>query len=434
MLCPPNMVAAQHPNATLLELPRLRAEPSTVSPEAAAEAENLYQQVLVQAKNKKGTEAMRLAIEALRLNPDHAAIRNALGFQLVDEQGLDKKWRTAWEMQQQAEGKIDHPQFGWLPADHVARYEAGERWIPNRGWVAAEEDARFHQKLSAGWDIATEHYDIRTNHSLEEGVKLGRQLEHLYQACQLLFYPVFSTDAALAEMLTDPPKSDSSKKTVKPAKTPRHSVFVYRNKSDYVASLRGLDPAIAHSNGYYHAQGRRACFFVASADGDDFDQDAVAKTLFHEGTHQLLQESRPRRNTPGEWANYWLVEGITMFMETLDIQEDRYVLGDFYANRLYAAKVHYFEDHFYESFAVLTMQGQAAFRAHPMLRRLYSQLGGMTHFLMQVDGGKYRKATLELLRLIYAGTDRPDSLFRLTEKKATDLDAEYLEFLKAVPD
>ncbi|MDR1963878.1 MAG: hypothetical protein LBQ50_08875 [Planctomycetaceae bacterium] len=406
-------------------LPIPGVDPVTVSEGQKDIAEELYRQAVLAAEKKQGLEAMRLAIRVLEANPDHEKIRQIFGFKLFNGQ-----WRTGWEMEQLKKGFIDHPVFGWMPKEFVVEYEAGKRMISKRGWVNANEDQLFHADIRNGWQIATEHYNLTTNHSLEEGVQMARRLEHLYRAWKMLFFNTLLSEEKLAELFTKPLPGGT---------LPHHRVYVFRDKQDYVSFLKdsepGFEPQLRESNGYYHPQRFISYFFPVSAKMDEFTADTVRKALYHEGTHQLFQEARPKSNLPGVRNNFWIVEGIAMFMETFRIEGNHYKLGNQDDSRLFAAKAHRFDPDyfFYLPFEKTVSLGRKEFQSHSRLARLYSQSAGMTHFLMLGQDGRYRHAVLELLRRVYTGAARPESLSQLTGRSYQELDEEYTEFLKTVP-
>jgi hypothetical protein len=422
-LCVFPLIAEETPR---IVLPILGVDPAAVSTEQQDAAAELYRQAVAAAEKKQGSEAMRLAVNALEANPDHEIIRRILGFTLYNGQ-----WRTVWEIDRLKKGFVDHPAFGWIPAEHAVSYEAGKRFISKLGWIDTVKDAELRKDIRNGWQITTEHYDLLTNHSLEEGVRMSRRLEHLYRAWKFLFFNVLLSEEKLAKLFTN--------QLPTAAKLPRHQVYVFRNKQDYVNYLkeseRGFESQLRESNGFYHPLLEKSFFFPVSAGMDEFDADTVRKALYHEGTHQLFQETRSKSNIPGVRNNFWIVEGIAMFMETFRIEENRYVIGNMDDSRLFAAKAHRFDSEylFYVPFEKLVSLGRTEFQTHPKLARLYSQSAGMTHFLMLGENGCYRNATLEFLRQVYAGAARPDTLGKLTEHSYQELDAEYTKFLKTVP-
>ena len=380
-------------------------------------AEEQFQRAKQAAEKNRGNLAMQLAIAAIEANPDHEEIRKLLGFKLHEN-----CWRTAWEVDRLQKGFVDHPVFGWMLKEHVERYEAGERFVKKQ-WVSVAEEAKLRAGIANGWEIDTEHYRLQTNHSLEEGVRLSRRMEHLYRAWKLLFFRFQLSDEALSRMFRG---------TVPSGAPPRHRVLLYRNKDDYVTNLRPIEPnkeMLALSGGYYHLATKTAYFFPVDDSMDEFDAEYVRKTPYHEGTHQLFLETRPLRRTP-QTVNFWVVEGIAMFMETLRVEDNHYVLGDADDDRLEAARRHKHEHNFYVPFDTLVRLNQHSFVSYPQVHRLYSQAAGITHFLMLAESGRYRDGVVQLLRLVYSGADRADSLSRLTDRSFQRLDEEYDRFLK----
>ena len=67
--------------------------------------------------------AFRLLPEVVRENPEHGQARKILGYEQ-----FDGRWLTSFETAKARAGQVWDDRFGWLPADYVARYEAGERF------------------------------------------------------------------------------------------------------------------------------------------------------------------------------------------------------------------------------------------------------------------------------------------------------------------
>ena len=132
------------------------------------------------------------------------------------------------------------------------------------------------------------------------------------------------------------------------------------------------------SIGMYHDQTRQAYFF-AGKDSDD-------RTLYHEATHQLFHESRPVAPDVGRRANFWIVEGIAMYMESLRQEDGYYVLGGFDDERLNAAQFRLLRDKFYVPLQEFVGYGMEKIQKDPRIGTLYSQAAGLTHFLVYYDG------------------------------------------------
>ncbi|HEX4150158.1 MAG TPA: hypothetical protein VHY20_14260, partial [Pirellulales bacterium] len=310
--------------------------------------------------------------------------------------------------------QVWHEKFGWLAQDRVARYEAGERYELGH-WSKAADDARRHADIAHGWDIVTEHYQVHTDHSLEEGVRLAARLERLYRAWQQLFVKYYLSEADLRKAFAGG--------AIEPRRPVRHQVVYYRNQEEYVAELLKIEPRVSQTIGYYHPRLRKAFFFVP-AEADD-------SGVYHEATHQLFSEMRPVAPQPGREANAWVLEGVACFMESLAERDDFCVLGGTEAVRFSAARHRLLVDHFYVPLAELIGLGVEGLQSDERIRRLYTEASGLTYFLVFDEGGRFRDALVDYLTAIYTGRDRPHTLAELTASSNSQLDADYRAFLQA---
>jgi len=363
-------------------------------------------------RKHRASLAFDLVLAALRENPDNQPVRRLLGYQKYRGE-----WHTAYEVQKLRAGQVWHEKFGWLPKTYVRRYEEGQRYHDGR-WITAEEDARAHRDILSGWDIETEHYNIRTNHSIEAGAELATKLEGLYRVWKQLFVRYFATEAQVLAMFDGRSRS-------RRFQLPRHQVVYFRDREDYNRSLRAAFPNIGISIGVYVERTRRAYFFA----GEDSDR----RTLFHEATHQLFHESRPVAANVGGRGNFWIVEGIAMYMESLRQQDGYYVLGGFDDARMLAARYRLLKDNFYVPLAELTTYGVEKIQTDQRIATLYSQAAGLAHFLIHYDGGRYRDALVAYLATVYSGRDNPATLSQLTGTSYAELDRQYRQFMEAGP-
>lgn len=363
-------------------------------------------------RTNRASLAFDLIVTALHEDPDHKRIRQILGYQ-----PYRGEWRSAYEVNKLRRGQVWHEQFGWLPRNHVRRYEEGERFHRGR-WISAEEDARAHRHINYGWDLETEHYTVRTNHSIEAGVELGRQLERLYQVWKQLFVRYYATEEQVAALFAGSARRPRFQ-------LPRHGVVYFRDRDDYVQSLKPAFPGIEISIGVYADGTRRAYFFA----GEDYEQ----RTLHHEATHQLFHESRRVAPAVGKDGNFWIVEGIALYMESLREEDGYYVLGGFDDDRMQAARYRLLVDDFYVPFAELVAYGMDDVRSDKRIATLYSQAAGLTNFLIHYDGGRYRDALVDYLTAVYSGTDTLGTLAQLTGASYEELDKQYRQFMEHGP-
>ena len=66
----------------------------------------------------------------------------------------------------------------------------------------------------------------------------------------------------------------------------------------------------------------------------------------------------------------------------------------------------------------------------PNISMLYSQASGLTYFLINADGGRYRDALVAFLAAIYQGRDRPGTLAELCNSNDAELDDQYRQRIK----
>jgi hypothetical protein len=353
--------------------------------------------------------AFELVTDAVRENPDHKQARRMLGYSRFRD-----AWRTPFEVKQLAAGKVWHEKFGWLLKAHLERYDKGDRYYRGR-WLPAAEEAELRHDLAHGWRVESEHYVVTTNHSLEEGVRLSRRLELLYGVWQQAFVAYPAGEAEVARRLEGrPPRREPSP----------HNVVYYRSRKEYNDALRSAQPKIEITLGIYFASTRTAYFFA----GDDQEPG----TLYHEATHQLFQETRAVAPDVGREANFWIVEGIACYMESLAEHAGYCTLGGANAGRMPAARHRLVEDKFYVPLAELVQFGLESLQHDPRIATLYSQSSGLADFFMHVGQGRYRDALVRYFDAVYSGTAGPRTLAELTGASYETLDRQYRQFMSPV--
>ncbi|MDR1958373.1 MAG: hypothetical protein LBQ54_04935, partial [Planctomycetaceae bacterium] len=377
-----------------------------IKKEYAAELQRLLNRAV---RQKQSVLAMQMAIAALHADPNHERLRNILGLKNYKNQ-----WRTNWEIRMLKQGNLEHERFGWLPAKYVKRYENGERFYRGK-WMPEEEEAKIRSGLQTGWKIESEHYTIATNHSLEEGVRLSRELEDFYRAWLQVFILFHASDDEFSAMFQGRP-------SVREANL---RVVYYKNQEDYIKANVNAHPHIGITGGYFDLE-KECCFFFHT------DDPEVHKTVFHEATHQLFTCSGKFPKNARSSCNFWITEAVAVYMESFHKENGYCVLGGYNQERLQMARYRYFETKFYVPFALLVRFDIARFQSFPhvglplpkdwTLAMLYSQMGGMGHFFMHAEGGKYRELFVEYLLQVYSGRDTVLTLFELSRTVPERLD------------
>jgi hypothetical protein len=365
--------------------------------------------------------AYRLVREVTLANPDHTYARKILGYQRLGEE-----WITPFEAEQSKKRMVWHEQFGWLQKTFVDRYENGERYFNGRWMPAAQEEA-VRQAFQNAWEIRTEHFLVQTNHNLERGVEVAKKLEEYHDFFTQTFPGFFHTPDQLNRLFGDAAQSR------RPKQQKPFLVHYYRTREEYIQTLVQKVPQVAITNGLYHNGDRVAYFYHDPKENND-------STLFHEATHQIFYETRfdnPRTaQGVGEAANFWIIEGIACYMESLKTQNGQQTLGDPAFVRFYWARNRFLREGYYVPLAQFAAMGMRQFQnqSEEDLSRNYSQSSGLVHFFMHYEGGLYRDALIEHLSQIYEPGKRftpPQSLAELTGVPFAELDQQYKDYLRA---
>ncbi len=359
--------------------------------------------------------AYALLQEVTEFDPDHESTRRLLGWVRSGNE-----WITPFARSMMVKRYVWHDRFGWLRRTHVEKYERGERYYGGK-WISAEREADIRHDFRNAWEVETAHYRVRTNHSLEEGVRIARALE-LYHGFFKQVFAGFFTDPEQQAALFDGASRRRSR--VDP---PKHTVHFFRTKGDYVAALRDRFPQIEITNGLYQSGDRIAYFFHDPA-GENLP------TIFHEATHQLFYESDSRPREVGLDAHFWIVEGIACYMESFTRTDGKLTIGDPEYIRFDNARYRLLESMDYEPFARFSALGMREFQygGREDLGKRYSQASGLSHFLMHYDGGRYRDALVAHLASLYSPTSRRvRTIPELTGVTPAELDRQYAEHLRA---
>jgi hypothetical protein len=374
--------------------------------------------------------AFQWATETLRENPDHADARRVLGYEK-----RDGRWLTPYGVRMAEAGKAWHPQFGWLAAIDVARYEAGERLAGSR-WLSAEQDSARHREMKNGWQVRTDHFLVTTNHSLAAAAELAARLERLHQVWRQLFAGFYLTENEVRRLFGG---ERQPRRQVRPFR-----VYYYRDRDQYVEALRRRQPRIAETLGIYFDDVREANFFAESEAGAEGSAAGAGRTggppvatLYHEAVHQLFQETKPAAKRIGELANFWVIEGVATYFETLREHDDPkaglyFTIGESDAGRLPAARQRMREG-FYVPLEELTQMGKRDVQRHAQIAKLYGQSSSLAAYLMDGEKGRYREALVGYLDAVYSGRDTARSLAEATGVSYSELDGQYRRHAESLP-
>ena len=384
-------------------------------------AEGVYQLGEICLAKKEGFEAFRLFRQALSIDSDHQGARQRFGYVLIDGQ-----WLSPYEQNQRVKGLVEHEKFGWLDKDDLARYEKGERRINDR-WYSIEEEIKVRRRRHLGWRAETDHYQLMTEHSLEEGVRIIRILENYYQAWLSLFYRFTASEKQWNSALEKNHLPGGRK----------HKVFLFADREAYLREVRKMDSTgqIEMSHGGYFPEVR--CIYVyLPGPGEKVDLETM---LVHEATHQLFEECRNELDTNARARqrkrspiiqNFWILEGSATYMETFRDDGMNYHIGGLDSPRFLRAKERVFEPNGTLPLRQYAQLSARAFQSHKDLPMLYTQAAGLTLFFLHYENGKYRNVFINYLFMVYERVDQVNTLEILTGKSFEELDQEYQSFMK----
>ena len=371
-------------------------------------------------KNGHTSYAYDLVRRSATADPDSRSARGLLGFVR-----FRNRWVTPFAAAQLKRRFVWHQTFGWLPTSHVKKYEDGQRYF-KRQWVSLQREAELRRDFRNAWEIRTDHFLVRTNHSLEEGVVLANNLETFYRFFHSSFAGFFKTPQQIQKLFdtTSRVNSDRSRSQPRP-----HVVHFYRDRDEYRRTLRKRIPLIDITNGLYMPDDRIAYFFH----GPPADPLFPRATLFHEATHQLLYESQSRQRPIAQEANFWIIEGFACYMESFRPSPTGDRIGDPQYVRFHWARKRVLDERYYIPLNTFAAMGRRSFQTDPNITRNYSQASGFVHFLLHFDNGRYRDATITHLAEIYTPGRRiaVSSLQTLTGINTTELDRQYRKHLAA---
>jgi len=303
----------------------------------------------------------------------------------------------------------------------LEKYQAGERYVNNK-WVSAEKEAEIRRDFRHAWEIRTDHFLIKTNHSREQAMELGRALEDFYEIFFQTFAGFFNSPEQLKKLFNG--TGPDARAAVRP-----YTVHYYRTRQEYIDALKAQVPQIEVTNGLYLTSDRVAYFYHDPA----ADNQA---TLFHEATHQLFYESHSKARGIGEKDHFWIIEGIACYMESFRRGAQGVSLGDPKYVRFADARHNLIQSDYYVPLREFSGMGMRDFQHNPQLVKNYTQSAGLTHFFMHAEEGRYREAVVTHLSQLYSVNDKQrqqaQGLDELTGVSAGDLDRDYADFCRRI--
>jgi hypothetical protein len=340
----------------------------------------LAQAIFDEAKSVVGSDpqtAFALLHEVLAVDPHHAEARRVLGWKKIGN-----SWRQGAAKVTAKFAKEAHPELGW--------------------------------KAGKYWTVDTDHFSIVTSHSAKAGIDLGNELELVYEAWAQLFFEFWGDGAALQERFTGKDKRLCPNR--------KYRVVMCKSREEYQKQLGVQSDVAGRSVGIYLDDKRVSLFFAA-------DDPAVRATWRHEAVHQLFDESRRDERKPiARDGHAWIVEGIAMYFESMRVDGAIGTLGGFDSERLQFARLRALGGDTVMPAAQVVMLSREKLQQHPDVAKLYSQIAGLTHFLVDGDDRTHRDGLRTYLRQVYKADAEIDVAAALGTS-FDEIDTGYRRFL-----
>lgn len=353
---------------------------SKINAAQRAHAERIFDLARQAAEADSGAVAYQLLFEVIHHDHDHETARLILGH-VRDEQAGG--WKVAPESVKVRSVARTHDVLPWKSTDFIR--------------------------------VQTPNFQIDSNAGEERTRFLAEKLERWHLVWRQVFFEYWSSRKTIARCLA------GNKRVTQGRRPNRYRVIFFRDKSDYVRTLQPMVKGIARSTGYYSPDLDMSFFF----DGDDSAQS----TWRHELTHQLFRESRLVSDTAFTDRYFWIDEGIATYFESVTDFGDYVTLGGFEAERLQFARIRKLLEGFHIGIAELSMMSRDLFQQQD-LERLYSEIAGLSHMLMDGDRGMHQAAVVEFLQLGYRGKLKTGSFEKIVGATYAELEQRYQEFLR----
>ena len=361
---------------------------------------------------------------------DHREARRLLGYV-----PLEGGWATPFAVAQLKSGLVDHPTFGWVPADWVPHLDRGELPAPlARGqkkpaWLPAAEADRLRETGDPPWRITTEHFKIDTEVPLAEAIGFGRRLEAFHDVFMTVFADILGENLPLVRRFKQP------KLTGEPTANP-HWVHYFASRSaylDFLIPLKGQ--AVADTLGFFDpppqgSHSRSQAFFFRDPGGEL----PVTANLYHEVSHQLLFETAGPNAYTRNVGNYWVFEGLGTYFETVTPRSDGSIeVGGYVGPRFEEAIRVLAGEGRVMSLAEFNKLDQNAFNRDESIHFHYKEAMALAVFLMQWHDATYRSSFLDYVKDAYRGRIKGHNGRSLPDhlgQTYAALDAEFGAFLK----
>ena len=250
--------------------------------------------------------------------------------------------------------------------------------------------------------VETPHLQIFSHADDQTTREVAADMERVFWVWTQLFYPLWEAKPQVALHLrgADDRQSIAStlaKSRARLATRRKLRIVLLKDAADYARTLGQSMPGIEQSTGFYSDE-RQTSFFYPSE-----SSDAVA-TRRHELVHQLFREATRSGlggESPGRDSDFWLVEGIAGYFESLQFVHNRATVGGWDSPRLQFARYRVFGRREIMPLSELGADGQTQAQRRDDLARWYSFAIAYTHQLLDGNDMAGRRWVYDQLAKLY---------------------------------
>ena len=285
------------------------------------------------------------------------------------------------------------------PADKSIRKYLG---LPLQGTVQASSK---RGRLAPRWlkwspgkyqQIDTPHFTIHSQADEVASRAFAEDLERCYWVWTQMFFPFWEASAQVSTTLAKLGDQDvaeflaanSSRITIRR----KLRVVLFRDAAQYKETLGPLIPGIEKSTGFYNDD-QKTIFLYSS-------QEDAKETRRHELVHQLFREATRSglgNRKPAEKSEFWIIEGIAGYFESLHVGKTLATVGGWNSSRLQFARYRVLSRGDEMPIDELRADGRLAAQKRQDIARWYAHAIAQTHHFLDSGDVKQRIGLYQLL-------------------------------------
>lgn len=268
----------------------------------------------------------------------------------------------------------------------------GRAWVLPLGgrWVVWEKRFELAEDWGSAWELASLHYELRSNLPLARNLDVLLDLERFYRE----FFALFGAELVLYDVC-------------RPMR-----VHLHADAASY--------PEIAQEVGRYEPD--TDILRVKATQGLDFP------TLAHELTHQLLQNTAFRERNDDGCIPPWLNEGLAEYMAA-GVQSTAPLVFVAGHPQTYSFQEHARAKDPFDLARVLSLS-TSDYDASSGRMLKYAQSYTLVHFLLHGLKGKHRAGFFEYLRLVYRGRGSSTDLKNCLDIEWRELEKDWQAYVR----